>query len=461
MEQGKKFSYPLGNVLYRKLRHNFPKIVRGEGVYLFDDAGNRYLDGSGGALVVNVGHGSHEIAATMTAQAERLAYVSGLQFTHEPVEELAQELCAIAPRGLTKAFFLNSGSEATDAAIKLARQYWMARGKTSKHKIISRLPSYHGNTLGAMGVSGRLSYRAMFDGLYVDHPKIPPPLCYRCPWGKTFPACDYECAGELENEIIKCGAETVAAFIAEPVLGSTGGAMVPPPEYYPRIKKICERYDALFIADEILCGMGRTGEWWGINHYNVEPDILLAGKGLTSGYAPLSALLIRNEIIKAIYDAGMDFMHNQTFAHHPVSCAAGLATIRFIKKNRLIEKCREMGNILHTELKSLSGHELVGDIRGKGLLAGIEIVADKATRQPFPREWKIAEKIAAEALARGLVVWTNAGHVDGVAGDLILLAPAFIIQAEQIQTMVALLDDAMDGVAVDIKQKAQGANNEK
>jgi len=451
MEQGKKFSYPLGNVLYRKLRHQFPKIVRGEGIYLFDDAGNRFLDGSGGALVVNVGHGNREIASAMAAQAERLAYVSGLLFTHEPVEELAQELCAIAPRGLTKAFFLNSGSEATDAAIKLARQYWMARGKTGKYKVISRLPSYHGNTLGAMGVSGRVSYRAMFDGLYVDHPKIPPPLCYRCPWEKTFPACDYECAGELANEIIKCGPETVAAFIAEPVLGSTGGAMVPPPEYYPRIKKICERYDVLFIADEILCGMGRTGEWWGINHYNVEPDILLAGKGLTSGYAPLSALLVREEIVKAIYDAGMDLMHNQTFAHHPMSCAVGLATIRFIKKNRLIEKCREMGNILHAELKSLIGHELVGDIRGKGLLAGIEIVADKATRQPFPREWKIAEKIAAEALARGLVVWMNAGHVDGVAGDLILLAPPFIIQAEQVHNMITLLRNAMNGVDVHIK----------
>jgi len=455
------FSYPHGNVLYRKLRHQFPKIVRGEGVYLFDDAGNRYLDGSGGALVVNVGHGNREIAAAMRAQAERLAYVSGLQFTHEPVEELAQELCAIAPPGLTKAFFLNSGSEATDAAIKLARQFWMARGKTNKHKVISRLPSYHGNTLGAMGVSGRVSYRVMFDGLYVDHPKIPQPLCYRCPWEKTFPACDYECAGALENEIMKCGPESVAAFIAEPILGSTGGAMVPPPEYYSRIRKICERYDVLFIADEILCGMGRTGEWWGINHYNVEPDVLLAGKGLTGGYVPLSAMLIRDEIIKTIYDAGMDFMHNQTFAHHPVACAAGLATIRFIKKNRLIEKCREMGSILHAELNSLRDHELVGDLRGKGLLAGIEIVADKSTRQPFAREWKVAEMISAKALADGLIVWSNVGHVDGAAGDLILLAPPFIIRAEQIQGMLTLLRNAMDGVAAYIKQKALGANNDK
>jgi hypothetical protein len=447
-----KLSYPRGNVLYRKLRHQFPKIVRGEGIYLFDDASNRYLDGSGGAFVVNAGHGNREIASAMAAQAERLAYVSGLQFTNEPVEELAQELCAIAPRGLTKAFFLNSGSEATDAAIKLARQYWLAQGKTRKTKIISRLPSYHGNTLGAMGVSGRVSYRAMFDGLYVDHPKIPPPLCYRCPWEKTFPQCDYECAGALESEIIKCEPETVAAFMAEPILGSTGGAMVPPAEYYPRIKKICERYDVLFIADEILCGMGRTGDWWGINSYDVSPDILLAGKALTSGYAPLSALLVRDEIIEAIYDTGMDFMHNQTFAHHPVACAAGLATIRFIKQNRLIEKCGEMGKVLHEELKSLRDHELVGDIRGKGLLAGIEIVADKSTRRPFSRERKIAEKITAEGLARGLAVWTNVGHVDGATGDLILLAPPFIIQAEQVKGMMTLLRNAMDGVAAHIKQ---------
>jgi len=451
-----KFFYPHGNVLYRKLRHPFPKIIRGEGVYLFDAENRRYLDGSGGALVVNVGHGNRQIAEAMAAQAERIAYVSGLQFTHEAVEELAMELSAIAPSGIdgTKVFFLSSGSEAVDAAMKLARQYWVARRKTGKYKVISRLPSYHGNTLGAMGVSGRLSYRAMFDPLYVDHPKIPPPLCYRCPWGKTFPQCDYECASELATAIEKNKPDTIAAFIAEPILGSTGGAMVPPAEYYQRVQEICQRYDVLFIADEILCGMGRTGEWWGISSYNVTPDILLAGKGLTSGYAPLSALVVRQEVIAVIYESGKDFMHAQTFTHHPVACAAALATIHCIQQNDLLERCRQMGKALHAELAPLRQHPLVGDVRGKGLLAGIELVAEKPIKRPFPREWKIAETVTAQALANGLVVWNNVGHVDGISGDLILLAPPFIIDASQIKTMVALLRQALDAAAEAVELKS-------
>lgn len=454
MFEQNKFSYPHGNVLYRKLRHQYPRIIRGKGIYLFDDQNRRYIDGCGGALVVNVGHGNQEIVAAMAAQAEQLAYVNGLQFTHDAVEELAQELCAIAPPGLTKAFFLNSGSEVVDAAIKLARQYWVACGKTEKYKVISRLPSYHGNTLGAMGISGRMSYRTMFEPLYVDHPKMPPPLCYRCPWGKTFPQCDYECAGELAATIEKAGPHRVAAFIAEPILGSSGGAMVPPPEYYPRVREICGHYEVLFIADEILCGMGRTGDWWGISAYDVVPDILLAGKGLTSGYAPLSALLVREETVKTIYDAGKDFMHAQTFSHHPLACAAGLATLRFIKHNHLLMRCQQMGEVLHAELEPLRQHPLVGDIRGKGLLAGIELVVDKSNRQPFPREWKITESVTANALANGLVVWNNVGHVDGTAGDLILLAPPFIIEVEQIKTMVALLRKALDDAAELVQQKA-------
>lgn len=445
------FSYPHGHVLYRQLRHQFPKIVRGEGVYLFDDAGRRYLDGSSGAYVVNVGHGNREIVSAMAAQAERLAYVSGLQFTHDAVEDLAKELCAIAPAGLTKAFFLSSGSEAVDAAIKLARQYWVAQGKPGKYQVISRLPSYHGNTLGAMGVSGRAGYRALFEPLYVDHPKIPPPLCYRCPWGKSFPWCDYECAHELALAIERGGPDTVSAFIAEPVLGSTGGAMAPPKEYYARVREICDRFDILFIADEILCGMGRTGDWWGIGAYEVAPDILLAGKGLTGGYAPLSALLIREEIVATIYKSGKDFVHHQTFAHHPVACAAGSATIRFIQQNHLIDRCRKMGTLLHGELEALRHHRLVGDIRGRGLFAGIELVADKSTKQPFARSLKITERVVASAMARGLVVWSNVGHVDGVSGDLILLAPPFIIEAEQIKAMVGLLAQALDDAATPLE----------
>ncbi|MDZ7291133.1 MAG: aspartate aminotransferase family protein [candidate division KSB1 bacterium] len=453
MSSIKKFAYPHGNVLYRKLRYQFPCIVRGEGVYLFDNEDRRYLDASGGAIVVNAGHGNAEIASAIGEQARKLGYVSGLQFTHEPVEELARELCTIAPSGLNKAFFLSGGTEATEAALKLVRQYWVAKGQTAKYKIISRMPSYHGNTLGSMGVSGRQHYRTLFEPLYVDHPKIPPPICYRCAWGKTFPRCDYECAQELELAIQQADPETVAAFIAEPVLGSTGGAMVPPEQYYPRVMEICRKYEVLFIADEILCGMGRTGEWFAISSYGVAPDVLLVGKGLTSGYVALSAMLTREDIVSTIRESGSDFLHAQTFAHHPVACAAGLATIRYLQQNDLLLRCQEMGALLHQKLEALREHPLVGDIRGRGLLAGIEFVRDKTTREPFPRAWRVVELIAATALAHGLVVWTNVGHVDGKDGDLILLAPPFIITAGQIDEIVSIFSRVLDLAAEEVSHK--------
>lgn len=454
MSPPKKFAYPHGNVLYRKLRYQFPYIVRGEGVYLFDNEDRRYLDASGGAMVVNVGHGNAEIARAIGEQAAKLAYVSGMQFTHEPLEELARELCTIAPAGLNKAFFLSGGTEATEAAMKLARQYWMAKGQTTKYKVISRMPSYHGNTLGSMGVSGRQHYRTLFAPLYVDHPKIPPPLCYRCPWGKTFPQCDYECAQELELAIQQADPETVAAFIAEPVLGSTGGAMVPPEQYYPRVLEICRKYDVLFIADEILCGMGRTGDWFAISSYGVTPDILLVGKGLTGGYVALSAMLARDDIVTTIRESGSEFLHAQTFAHHPVACAAGLATIHYLQQHDLLTRCKEMGALLHQELQSrLASHPVVGDIRGRGLLAGLEFVKDKATRAPFPRAWRVVELISATALAHGLVVWTNVGHVDGKDGDSIMLAPPFIVTNEQVREIVTILSRVLDMVAEEISHK--------
>ncbi len=444
----KSYSHPHGHVFYRKLRRQFPCMVRGEGIYLFDESGKRYLDASGGAIVANLGHGNKAVAEAIAKQAaESVGYVSGMQFTHRAVEELSAAMCAVAPQGLNKAFFLSGGSEATEAAIKLARQYWMAKGAGAKYKVISRMPSYHGNTLGAMGVSGRQAYRTLFQPLYVDHPKIPPPICYRCPWGKTFPQCDYECGHELELAIQKEGPETVAAFIAEPVLGSTGAAMVPPPEYYPRVLEICRKHGVLFIADEIMCGMGRTGEWFAISSYGVTPDIMLVGKGITGGYVPLSGFVVREELIDAIYASGDDFMHAQTFVHHPVACAAGLATIRYLQEHKLVERCRELGLYLHEQLKRFQAHPLVGEVRGKGLFAGLEMAADKTTRAPFSHSLKVAEKISAEALSRGLIVWTNTGHVDGANGDAILLAPPFIVTREQVDEIVAVLEQALDAAA--------------
>lgn len=444
-------SHPYSNVLYRKFQHHFPCIVRGEGIYLVDSEGKKYIDACSGAFVANLGHGNTAIAEAIRDQVAKLAYVNGTDFTHEPVEALAKALCDIAPEGLTRAFFLSGGTEVTEAAMKLARQYWLAKGKNAKYKIISRVPSYHGNTFGAMGVSGRQAYRVAFAQMFIEQPKIPPPICYRCPWGKAFPGCDYDCAQELQLAIQKEGPETVAAFIAEPILGSTGTAMVPPTEYYPRILEICRKNEVLFIADEILCGMGRTGDWFAISSYGVTPDILLAGKGLASGCIPLSAMLAREELIDALCQSNQNFLHASTFAHHPVACAAGLATINYMKKHNVIEICRELGEFMHEKLKELRSHPLVGDIRGRGLLAGIELVADKTTRKPFARELKIAERIKEIAIESGMVLWINTGHADGANGDAILLAPPFIVSKNQIYEILRLLQYTLDQTAREIK----------
>jgi adenosylmethionine-8-amino-7-oxononanoate aminotransferase len=258
----------------------------------------------------------------------------------------------------------------------------------------------------------------------------------------------------LELAIQQANPETVAAFIAEPVLGYTGGADVPPEQYYPRVMEICRKYEILFIADEILCGMGRTGDWFAISSYGVTPDVLLAGKGLSGGYMALSAMVAREEIVTTIRESGSEFLHAQTFAHHPVACAAGLATIRYLKEQQLLARCKEMGELLHQELKTrLAEHPLVGDIRGRGLLAGIEFVQEKKLRLPFPRAWRVVELICATALAHGLVVWSNVGHVDGKDGDLILLAPPFIITADQVREIVNPFSRVLDIVVDEIQHK--------
>ena len=448
----RKYAYPHGNLLYRKFGYEFPCIVSGEGIYLIDGQGRRYLDACSGAMVAALGHGNQEIVSRMAAQAGKLAYVNGMYFTNEPAEALAKALCQIAPHGLNKAFFLSSGTEATEAAIKLVRQYWLAKDQPRRQKIIGRVPSYHGSTLGAVGLGARRVYQAAFRALYFDHPKIAAPICYRCPWGKTYPHCDYECAHALELMIKNEEPETVAAFIAEPVIGAAGTAMAPPEHYYRRIADICKKYGILFIADEILCGMGRTGDWFAISSYGVTPDIMLVGKGLAAGVAAISAMLARSELVDAIWSGGHDFMHAQTFAHHPVACAAALATIEYMQAHGIVTQARAMGGILHRRLESLRAHPLCGDLRGRGLLAGIEFVDNRARREPFPRAWNVADRVLQEGLKEQIVLWKSVGQVDGVRGDGIIIAPPLIISEEEIAELIKRLTRALDTVAEQVAE---------
>jgi adenosylmethionine-8-amino-7-oxononanoate aminotransferase len=431
--------YPQGHVFYRNLHYSYPLINHGQGAYLYDTDGKKYLDASGGAAVVNIGHGVKEVAGAILSQAQKVGYISGMHFSHLPVENLAEQLSKLLPFSEGKVYFLTSGSEAIEASIKLARQYWVEKGQETKFRLISRKPSYHGNTLAALSVSAREHYKDIYQPMLMESSKIPAPYCYRCFWEEEYPNCQIKCAYELEKNIQKLGKENVSAFVTEVIGGASLGAAVPPAEYFQIVRKICDEYELLLIVDEVMTGAGRTGKWLACHHFDFTPDIIVMGKGITSGYFPLSALAVKKDIVDSISKAGRNFLHAQTYSHHPVGCSAGLATLDFIKKNKLVEKSSKMGKAFTEELSSLLTHPQVGDIRGRGLFLGIEFVEDKKSKKPFAREKKYVENFLSKAMERGLILWPNVGHADGINGDLILLAPPFIITKKEISQISKIL----------------------
>jgi adenosylmethionine-8-amino-7-oxononanoate aminotransferase len=444
--------FPETHVLFRKLTSRLPVIERGEGCWLYDADGTAYLDACGGAYVVNVGHGVAEIADAMAEQARRLAYVSGMAFSHDPVEEFASELAALAPGDLDKVYPLSSGSDAIEAALKLTRQYWLESGRPRKHKVIALAPAYHGNTLLALSASAREHYRRMYGDWLVDVVRIPAPYAYRCGCGGVPPYCPACSGAALEEAIVREDPETVAAFIAEPVGGSSTGGSVPPADYFRNVRQICDRHDVLFVADEVLVGAGRTGTWSALEPTGVVPDVIVFGKGIAGGYAPLAAVVVPTRFAEVFARGSGAFNHGQTFSHHPVLCAAGVATIRYLRTHRLVERCAAMGPVLQRQLARLRELPSVGDVRGRGLLAGVELVEDKDTRAPFPREARVAERLTAAALDLGLVVWPNVGHADGTRGDLVMVAPPFIITEGEIAIIADRLEAAI--VATGLTTKA-------
>ena len=445
--------YPSSHVLYRKLTRDYPRIVRGEGCYLFSDDGRRYLDGSGGAYVVNVGHGVSEIADALACQASRVAYVNGTAFTHDAVEEFAQELAALCPGDLDLVYPLASGSEAIEAALKLARQYWFELGRGSKHRILALSPSYHGNTLLALSASSRAQYRTPYREWLVDVVRAPAFYPYRCSCRGVSPLCR-ACTGDaIEDAIVREGADSIAALVAEPIGGSSSGVSVPGEGYWRRVREICNRHDILLIADEILTGAGRTGTWSACESYGIVPDIMVLGKGIAGGYVPLSAVVAPERLIDVIAKGSGALLHAQTFSHHATLCAAGVATIKYLRENRLVERSAGMGAVLQTQLQQLRSLPYVGDVRGKGLLAGIEFVEDKNVRRPFPRAAAFAETFAAAALDLGLIIWANAGQLNDGTGDLAMVAPPFVIDEDQIGEMVTLLSRALEQTVSQVESR--------
>jgi adenosylmethionine-8-amino-7-oxononanoate aminotransferase len=437
----------MSHVFGRDTRTTFPVAVRGEGLFLYDACGKRYLDASGGAAVSCLGHGHPAVGEAIKRQVDRLGYAHTGYFTNEPQELLADELIAHAPRGLTRVFFVTGGSEATEAALKLARQYHVERGRPERRHFISRKFSYHGNTLGALSVSGHHARRETYLPLLGDVSHISACFPYRGKQdGETDESYGARVANELEAAILRAGPATVAAFIAEPVVGATIGAVAAVPGYFRRIREICDHYDVLLILDEVMCGMGRTGTLHACEQEAIAPDLLLLAKGLGAGYQPIGAMMVSEKIYQAIASGTGSFNHGHTYMGHAVGCAAALAVQQVIKDEDLLSNVQRQGRILENLLLERFGsHPRVGDIRGRGLLRAIEIVEDRRSKKPFASTLKLHARIKQQAMAEGLICYPGGGTADGESGDHVLIAPPFNVTPPQIEDIVAKLASALDG----------------
>ncbi|NSL52419.1 aspartate aminotransferase family protein [Calidifontibacillus erzurumensis] len=427
------------------MNEQYPTVTHGDGIYLFDKTGKKYMDGCSGAVTASIGHANKEIIEAMHDQAKKVSFVYRSQFTSEPAEQLAIKLNELIGGASDYwSFFVNSGSEAIETALKIAIQHWQEQGNYRKNIILSRRISYHGITIGALSLSGHVKRRERFVPLLEDWPLVAPPYCYRCPFRQKHPDCQLFCANDLETVIERIGDNQVAAFIAEPIVGAAGGVIVPPPGYYERIREICDRFNILFIADEVMTGLGRTGEILGLDHWGVKADIIALGKGLSAGYTPIAAALASEKVMEPILNGSNSIMSGHTLSANPQSAAVAFAVVHFIEKNRLIEKVRENGAYLMQKLQALAAkNSTIGDVRGKGLMIGLEFVADKKTKQPFPPEASITKKIVDIARDKGLLVYPAQAGKEGVQGDAIIIAPPFIITKQEIDVLVDLLEETI------------------
>ncbi len=435
----------MSHVFPRHTMSDLPTIASGEGCYLLDDAGKQYFDGSGGAAVSCLGHGDKAVTEAIKRQLDTVAYAHTSFFTSEPAEALADFLIKHAPGDLERVYFVSGGSEAVEAALKLARQYFLEIGQVSRHRVIARRQSYHGNTLGALAAGGNLWRREPFSPLMIDTTHISPCYEYRDRMQEES-ARDYglRVANELEEQILRLGPESVMAFIAEPVVGATLGAVPAVDGYYKRIRDICDHYGILLILDEVMCGMGRTGSLYACEHDGIAPDILTIAKGLGAGYQPIGAMLCSSQIYSAIEKGSGFFQHGHTYLAHPVACAAGLAVAQSIVDRDLLSAVNTKGARLKSELKRQFGqHPHIGDIRGRGLFLGLEMEENRETKKPFSPERQINKKLKRAAFDAGLICYPMGGTIDGQYGDHILLAPPFIISDEQIDEVVGKLSSAL------------------
>jgi adenosylmethionine-8-amino-7-oxononanoate aminotransferase len=434
------------HLLHRSIAGTLPVAAGGTGIEIVDSMGKRYLDASGGAAVSCLGHGHPAVNAALHEQIDKLAYAHTGFFTTDVAERLADTLIADAPQGISHSYLVSGGSEAVEAALKMARQYFIEKGEPQRRNIVTRRQSYHGNTLGALAAGGNEWRRAPFSPLLMQTHHIDPCFAYRyAEPGEAEEAYGRRAADLLERKIQELGPETVMAFIAETVVGATAGAVTPAKGYFRRIREICDRHGVLLILDEVMCGMGRTGTLHACEQEGIAPDLMTIAKGLGGGYEPIGAVLLSKQIYDAFAQGSGFFQHGHTYMAHPLACAAGLAVQQTIKRDNLLANVREMGALLQRRLGERFGnHAHVGDIRGRGLFQAVELVEDRSTKAPFDPARKLHARVKKAAMARGLMVYPMGGTIDGQRGDHVLLAPPFIVTAEQIGEIVDRLGSAID-----------------
>lgn len=438
------------------LEGHYPTAVYGKGIYIYDDQDKQYIDGSSGAVTASIGHAVPEIIEAMIKQAQKVSFVYRSQFTTEEAEKLAEKLSQIdfIQDGHYSSFFVNSGSEATETAMKIAIQHWQEKGRPTKTKVISRWTSYHGITMGSLSLSGHSERRRRFVNLLDDLPTIPAPYCYRCPFHQTYPGCQLKCATELESAIQRIGADNIAAFIAEPIIGAAGAVIVPPAGYYETIKDICEKHDILFIADEVMTGMGRTGKMLAMEHWGVQPDIIALGKGMSAGYTPMAATLVKENVMEPILKGSKSIMSGHTYSANPQSAAVSLAVLEYIEKHNLVKEAEDKGAYLLGELQNLAKNfPIIGDVRGKGLLIGIEFVSNYFSKYPFRKDIDLTNTIVATARDKGLLIYPASAGIEGGDGDAVIISPPLTIKKNEIDSLIQIfketISDVQNGVVMD------------
>jgi adenosylmethionine-8-amino-7-oxononanoate aminotransferase len=442
----------------RHPRGKYIHISHAEGVYLYEQSGRRILDGAAGAAVVCLGHGNRRLIDRLAAQAGTVAFAHTSTFVTTPVLDLATRLAAYTGDPEARVYFVSGGSEATETALKIARAYQLAIGRPKRHMVISRAISYHGATMGALGMTGLLQRRRPYEPLLSQFPKVATCYCYRCPVDRQPEHCEIECADDLQHTILAHDPEQIAGFIVEPVIGSSAPGVSAHRDYMRRVATTCHRYGVLLIADEVMSGVGRTGRFFAIDHYGVQPDIIALSKGISSGYFPLAAVIVSGRVFEAIRGAGAgDFVHGFTYAGNPMGAAVGLEVLDILEEDHLVERVASLGEGLLRRLEALKRFPMVGDVRGKGLLIGVELVMDRATRQPFPVTIRAGQLVLEACLEEGLAVYPSSGSMNGVLGDSILLAPPYIITEEQVDELVDKFGRALERVQHELLQSAESA----